>query len=120
MVRRLYILSLFAVLMLVSAKDIQPVGEVLSPTPSAQPTTFPMYGVTQGSLHPQECSPRCAMRCSKTQYRKPCCSSARNAARNACACRRGLMGTSSSAHAMITGRPREVDPSVLRCLIFSL
>ncbi|KAK1294385.1 hypothetical protein QJS10_CPA16g01087 [Acorus calamus] len=31
----------------------KPVGEVLSPTPSAQPTTFPMYGVTQGSLHPQ-------------------------------------------------------------------
>ncbi|KAK1575613.1 hypothetical protein Q3G72_006962 [Acer saccharum] len=30
------------------------------------------YGVTQGSLQPQECGPRCSTRCSKTQYKKPC------------------------------------------------
>ncbi|XP_010673718.1 protein GAST1 isoform X2 [Beta vulgaris subsp. vulgaris] len=29
-------------------------------------------GASQGSLHPQECGPRCTMRCSATQYKKPC------------------------------------------------
>uniref|UniRef100_J3M6L8 Gibberellin regulated protein n=1 Tax=Oryza brachyantha TaxID=4533 RepID=J3M6L8_ORYBR len=37
-----------------------------------QPTAFPMYGVTPGSLRPQECGGRCAYRCSATAYRKPC------------------------------------------------
>ncbi|KAA8549839.1 hypothetical protein F0562_001523 [Nyssa sinensis] len=31
-----------------------------------------MYGITQGSLRPQECAPRCTSRCSKTAYKKPC------------------------------------------------
>ncbi|CAH9103208.1 unnamed protein product [Cuscuta epithymum] len=31
-----------------------------------------MYGVTEGSLHPRDCSPRCQNRCSDTQYKKPC------------------------------------------------
>ncbi|XVE59947.1 hypothetical protein DITRI_Ditri05aG0087400 [Diplodiscus trichospermus] len=31
-----------------------------------------MYGVTQGSLRPQECGPRCTARCSATAYKKPC------------------------------------------------
>ncbi|XP_052156559.1 protein GAST1-like [Oryza glaberrima] len=40
--------------------------------PPQQPTAFPMYGVTPGSLRPQECGGRCAYRCSATAYRKPC------------------------------------------------
>nr|GMD73721.1 protein GAST1-like [Ipomoea batatas] len=31
-----------------------------------------MYGVTEGSLRPQECSPKCGFRCSKTAFKKPC------------------------------------------------
>uniref|UniRef100_A0A0E0L1V8 Uncharacterized protein n=1 Tax=Oryza punctata TaxID=4537 RepID=A0A0E0L1V8_ORYPU len=42
------------------------------PQQQQQPTTFPMYGVTPGSLRPQECGGRCAYRCSATAYRKPC------------------------------------------------
>ncbi|KAG8069016.1 hypothetical protein GUJ93_ZPchr0005g16023 [Zizania palustris] len=43
-----------------------------TPPQPQQPTTFPMYGVTPGSLQPQECGGRCAYRCSATAYRKPC------------------------------------------------
>ncbi|KAK1386592.1 Gibberellin-regulated protein 6 [Heracleum sosnowskyi] len=44
-----------------------------SPTPQPQPfKNFPMNGTTPGSLHPQECCPRCTARCSKTAYKKPC------------------------------------------------
>ncbi|XP_062232536.1 protein GAST1-like isoform X2 [Phragmites australis] len=43
-----------------------------SAVPPAMPTTFPMYGVTPGSLKPRECGGRCAARCSATAYRKPC------------------------------------------------
>ncbi|KAE9619736.1 putative gibberellin regulated protein [Lupinus albus] len=43
-----------------------------SPQSSINGTHFPMYGITEGSLQPQECSPRCAERCSNTQYKKPC------------------------------------------------
>ncbi|KAH9625000.1 hypothetical protein KSS87_006380 [Heliosperma pusillum] len=43
------------------------------PSPSPQPSTnIPSYGYTPGSLKPQECGERCTMRCSKTQYKKPC------------------------------------------------
>ncbi|OWM73521.1 protein GAST1-like isoform X2 [Punica granatum] len=31
-----------------------------------------MYGVSEGSLHPQDCAPRCTHRCSATSYKKPC------------------------------------------------
>ncbi|KAI3450014.1 hypothetical protein Pfo_006679 [Paulownia fortunei] len=30
------------------------------------------YGVSEGSLRPQECAPRCTDRCSKTSFKKPC------------------------------------------------
>ncbi|KAJ8635667.1 hypothetical protein MRB53_009934 [Persea americana] len=33
---------------------------------------LPLFGVTQGSLRPQDCSPRCTARCSATAYKKPC------------------------------------------------
>ncbi|KAL8489421.1 hypothetical protein ACS0TY_025361 [Phlomoides rotata] len=47
---------------------------ILTPAPQPQPsnTSFPMYGATPGSLHPQECGARCTMRCSKTAFKKPC------------------------------------------------
>ncbi|XP_022747190.1 protein GAST1-like [Durio zibethinus] len=44
-----------------------------APAPQPQPpSNFAMHGITQGSLRPQECGPRCSARCSKTQYKKPC------------------------------------------------
>nr|GEW83400.1 protein GAST1 [Tanacetum cinerariifolium] len=44
-----------------------------SPAPQPQPpSNFSMYGATPGSLHPQECAPRCTNRCSKTAFKKPC------------------------------------------------
>ncbi|KAL9239990.1 hypothetical protein vseg_014257 [Gypsophila vaccaria] len=47
--------------------------EIDALSPSPQPSTdIPSYGYTPGSLKPQECGGRCAMRCSKTQYKKPC------------------------------------------------
>ncbi|KAM7500097.1 hypothetical protein LguiA_024511 [Lonicera macranthoides] len=42
------------------------------PSPQPQPGNLPMYGITQGSLNPQECGPRCTVRCSKTAFKKPC------------------------------------------------
>ncbi|CAA0815293.1 Gibberellin-regulated protein 6 [Striga hermonthica] len=32
------------------------------------------YGITEGSLRPQECGGRCRNRCSKTSFKKPCMS----------------------------------------------
>ncbi|XP_012470630.1 gibberellin-regulated protein 13 [Gossypium raimondii] len=44
-----------------------------APAPQPQPPgNFTMHGITQGSLLPQECGPRCGERCSNTQYKKPC------------------------------------------------
>ncbi|KAJ7969413.1 Gibberellin regulated protein [Quillaja saponaria] len=45
-----------------------------APTPQPQQnySHFPMHGITEGSLQPQECGPRCTGRCSKTAYKKPC------------------------------------------------
>ncbi|KAG7962004.1 hypothetical protein I3843_09G043700 [Carya illinoinensis] len=47
--------------------------ETEAPTPQPQQNSqFPKYGITQGSLQPQECGPRCTQRCSKTAFKKPC------------------------------------------------
>ncbi|XP_016497155.1 protein GAST1 [Nicotiana tabacum] len=65
----LHLILLLMVLLLVSthASITEP------PAPQAQPpNTFPMYGITPGSLHPQECGARCIYRCSKTAFKKPC------------------------------------------------
>ncbi|CAN6240417.1 unnamed protein product [Urochloa humidicola] len=43
-----------------------------APPPDRPNTTIPTYGVTPGSLQPQECGGRCATRCSATAYCKPC------------------------------------------------
>nr|QLH55392.1 snakin 2 [Allium cepa] len=50
------------------APTLQPVN---STAPTAQPN-YPSHGFTEGSLQPQECGGRCDVRCSATQYRKPC------------------------------------------------
>ncbi|KAL2565346.1 hypothetical protein AAZV13_19G102100 [Glycine max] len=49
----------------------------LSHAPAPQPhkntkSPVPNHGITEGSLKPQECGPRCTARCSNTQYKKPC------------------------------------------------
>ncbi|XP_057438012.1 gibberellin-regulated protein 13 [Lotus japonicus] len=46
--------------------------EAPSPQPANNTAQFPNHGITEGSLQPQECGPRCANRCSNTQYKKPC------------------------------------------------
>ncbi|XP_027070496.1 protein GAST1-like [Coffea eugenioides] len=49
------------------------ITESPSPSPQPQPSgLLPTHGITPGSLHPQECSPRCTYRCSKTAFKKPC------------------------------------------------
>ncbi|XP_058107145.1 protein GAST1 [Magnolia sinica] len=68
MARSLSIAFLCIAMMFVLSKQ----DETGAETPEAQPTNLPMYGTTQGSLHPQECSPRCTARCSATAYKKPC------------------------------------------------
>ncbi|XP_004513859.1 uncharacterized protein [Cicer arietinum] len=42
------------------------------PTPTTPATPDPSHGTTEGSLKPEECSPRCDYRCSKTHHKKPC------------------------------------------------
>ncbi|OWM85449.1 protein GAST1 [Punica granatum] len=66
-------LSLLLVKLLLIVENHATSSDELAPSPQPQtPGSLPMYGVTQGSLKPQECAPRCAERCSKTQYKKPC------------------------------------------------
>ncbi|BFG37961.1 hypothetical protein CerSpe_242350 [Prunus speciosa] len=44
-----------------------------APAPQPQGSNnHTMNGITEGSLQPQECGPRCSTRCSNTQYKKPC------------------------------------------------
>ncbi|XP_010273304.1 PREDICTED: uncharacterized protein LOC104608881 isoform X2 [Nelumbo nucifera] len=62
-------------ILLVLLREIQ--GSIIAtkteaPAAEPQPATLNMYGATQGSLHPQECAPRCTARCSATAYKKPC------------------------------------------------
>uniref|UniRef100_A0A803R1A0 Uncharacterized protein n=1 Tax=Cannabis sativa TaxID=3483 RepID=A0A803R1A0_CANSA len=50
------------------------ISEAPSPQPQLNTTTGKpyMHGITEGSLKPEECPPRCTARCSNTQYKKPC------------------------------------------------
>ncbi|XP_014513053.1 protein GAST1-like isoform X1 [Vigna radiata var. radiata] len=48
---------------------IAPTTQSPAPAPAHQSKK---HGSTEGSLQPQDCGPRCAERCSKTQYKKPC------------------------------------------------
>ncbi|CAK9184356.1 unnamed protein product [Ilex paraguariensis] len=72
MARKQSMLTFCFVLMLVSLAQTQAFSEGF-PASQLQPQGYhQMYGVTQGSLRPQECAPRCTTRCSKTAYKKPC------------------------------------------------
>ncbi|KMT15115.1 hypothetical protein BVRB_3g062340 [Beta vulgaris subsp. vulgaris] len=69
----LYAIFFFVIFLHFSPAENHKVGKTEVPSPSPQPSsTMPSYGSTPGSLQPQECGPRCATRCSNTQYKKPC------------------------------------------------
>ncbi|PIA48259.1 hypothetical protein AQUCO_01400679v1 [Aquilegia coerulea] len=76
MAKNIGIVMLCVVMLLLLLVENQATSTVVSAEePEAAPETatiFPLYGVTQGSLRPQECGPRCSSRCSATQYKKPC------------------------------------------------
>ncbi|XP_061362987.1 gibberellin-regulated protein 13-like [Gastrolobium bilobum] len=77
MARKLSILTLCLVVMLVllvenHAEILVSTTEAPAPQPNINTTHFPNQGITEGSLQPQECGPRCTNRCSNTQYKKPC------------------------------------------------
>ncbi|MED6173180.1 hypothetical protein PIB30_056873 [Stylosanthes scabra] len=61
-------LCLLALLLLVESNAMTSASTTEAPAPLPSNIT----GITEGSLQPQECSPRCAERCSNTQYKKPC------------------------------------------------
>ncbi|GMJ03798.1 hypothetical protein like AT3G10185 [Hibiscus trionum] len=62
-----------AVMLLLLAHNNAASSSDEAPSPQPQPANnVTMHGITQGSLLPQECGPRCSERCSKTQYKKPC------------------------------------------------
>ncbi|XP_039136670.1 protein GAST1-like [Dioscorea cayenensis subsp. rotundata] len=71
---KLHILLLCLLIFTILSMHGTQAGHSLEPTPAptAQPVSHHMYGVTQGSLQPEECSGRCTERCSATQYKKPC------------------------------------------------
>ncbi|GLT82136.1 hypothetical protein SLE2022_005460 [Rubroshorea leprosula] len=71
MAKTLGIILLCFLLLLVSL-EIQASGTGNSASQGQKQGNHAMYGATQGSLHPQECAPRCTARCSATAYKKPC------------------------------------------------
>ncbi|XP_024018550.1 protein GAST1-like [Morus notabilis] len=72
MTRKLSILILFVAFMLVFLAEIQALKVETQASQQKKQKNQPVYGSTQGSLHPQECAPRCTSRCSATAYKKPC------------------------------------------------
>ncbi|GMN55471.1 hypothetical protein TIFTF001_024583 [Ficus carica] len=66
--------SLVTLLLLTEENHATSISEAPSPQPQYNSTSGSHYrrGVTQGSLKPEECAPRCTSRCSNTQYHKPC------------------------------------------------
>ncbi|KAH7511172.1 protein GAST1 [Ziziphus jujuba] len=72
MARRLSIFMLCVAFMIVFIAEIQAYKVEISAAQQKGQANHPMYGTTQGSLRPQECSPRCTARCSATAYKKPC------------------------------------------------
>ncbi|XP_051138764.1 protein GAST1 [Andrographis paniculata] len=66
------ILCFFLIFLLLLEAHAKLVIEAPAPQPQPAPPTFPMYGATPGSLHPQECGGKCTVRCSKTAFKKPC------------------------------------------------
>ncbi|PNX55363.1 gibberellin induced protein, partial [Trifolium pratense] len=49
-----------------------PAAPTTPPAPATPVTPDPTDGTTEGSLKPEECAPRCEVRCSKTHHKKPC------------------------------------------------
>ncbi|KAK7244485.1 hypothetical protein RIF29_39308 [Crotalaria pallida] len=78
MAKKLSIVMIFLVAMLLlpieenNAEIAVTTIEAPAPQPNNNITDYPNHGITEGSLQPQECGTRCADRCSKTQYKKPC------------------------------------------------
>ncbi|OMO86158.1 Gibberellin regulated protein [Corchorus olitorius] len=77
MATKLTIFIFFLVIMQISLADAYQnnatrISDAPAPQPSASSNYSNMHGITQGSLRPQECGPRCSARCSRTQYKKPC------------------------------------------------
>ncbi|KAL5565831.1 hypothetical protein UlMin_028995 [Ulmus minor] len=72
MARKLSLLLVFVAFLLAFLTENQAfkVGQT-TPLQKLQ-SNHPMYGATQGSLRPQECTPRCNNRCSATSHKKPC------------------------------------------------
>ncbi|XP_071927469.1 protein GAST1-like [Coffea arabica] len=66
-----FLLCLAFVLLILAQNQASSVGLSIS---QHQPKALNarQYGITEGSLRPQECGPRCDTRCSKTAYKKPC------------------------------------------------
>ncbi|RVW36012.1 hypothetical protein CK203_078247 [Vitis vinifera] len=135
MARKLSIVMLsLSMMLLLLVQNNATITEAPTPQPQQSTNGFPMHGVTQGSLHPQVMTgtiwndataktvvylmqsvrPVARLDAPKQLTRNPACSSARNAVPSACACLQEHMGTSNSAPATITGRPREEDPSAPR------
>ncbi|GAB2287064.1 Protein gast1 [Dionaea muscipula] len=73
MARKLWggVILLCAALMFVLLAEHQVHASKVIPSADQQ-FQHEMYGTTQGSLRPQECGPRCGMRCSATSFKKPC------------------------------------------------
>ncbi|KAF7819072.1 protein GAST1-like [Senna tora] len=71
------VLSLVSTMLLLVVENHGEIIVATTEAPAPQPAgnytnNFPMHGITEGSLQPQECGGRCTERCSNTQYRKPC------------------------------------------------
>ncbi|PON32827.1 Gibberellin regulated protein [Parasponia andersonii] len=75
MARELNLVMVFFLVFVFTAENhVTKISEAPSPQPQYNSTTSNHYmrGITEGSLRPEECGPRCTTRCSNTQYRKPC------------------------------------------------
>ncbi|KAL0435349.1 UNVERIFIED_CONTAM: protein GAST1 [Sesamum radiatum] len=62
-----YLLCIATILAQKQASSAEvPVSDQLHPQGSLQ------YGMSEGSLRPQDCASKCTYRCSKTSFKKPC------------------------------------------------
>ncbi|KAL9248343.1 hypothetical protein vseg_021675 [Gypsophila vaccaria] len=69
---KLNVVLLFVTLMIVLITANQVASQYSRP--QVQNSHLDLNGASEGSLQPQECGPRCTMRCSATQYKKACMS----------------------------------------------
>ncbi|KAF8403587.1 hypothetical protein HHK36_011691 [Tetracentron sinense] len=114
--RKLSIFMLCVLMMLTVLVEYQATSTEIPASHAQAASNSHMYGVTQGSLHPQGESTvhRAAPLDAQRQLtRSHACSSAKSVAPSACVCLRAHTETSSLALATITGRPRGEDPNAL-------